>query len=274
MNFNSYIVKNVEIAQTVPLSCPPPQKLASNKGFRLFRRHTKRAFTLAETLITLTIIGVIAAVTIPTLVSKYQKHSYVTGLKKAYSSLSNTMALAMHDDEVLEYDSSWSGGINWSRSQENIINKYMKVVKTCEYPNLGDCVEVRDSGYSIQSYNTTIYVTADGMTWGTTHGFAVDINGKKGPNQWGRDIFWFEIADYDQNGVAQGTVMPVGSKLYAKYWGDSNYWNYNPSSPRCTTESVNQHGKSIGKHDATYCTGRVLDKITVREARKILTSRS
>ena len=197
--------------------------------------------------------------TIPTLVSKYQKHSYVTGLKKAYSSLSNAMSLAMHDDEVLEYDNG--GGIVWHKSTDNIINKYMNVVKTCDYPNLGDCVEVDDNGSSIQGYTATINVTADGMTWSTTYGLNVDINGKKGPNEWGRDIFGFEIAEYNQNGVAQGTVIPYGSKLYAKYYNhDTNYWNDDPSSPRCTTEIVNQHGKSIGQNNATYCTGRVLEE--------------
>ena len=118
--------------------------------------------------------------TIPTLVSKYQKHSYVTGLKKAYSTLSNAMALAMHDDEALVDDGN--GGIDWERSKENIINKYMKVVKTCDSGNYEDCVEVNDAGYSIQGYLDTIYVTADGMTWSSS-GVAVDINGKKGPNE-------------------------------------------------------------------------------------------
>ena len=99
------------------------------------------------------------------------------------------------------------------------------------------------------------------MTWSTSSGVEVDINGKKGPNEWGRDIFSLEIADANRNGVAQGTVIPWGSKLQAKFHNyDGYYWNNNPSSPKCTTESVNQHGKSIGKHDATYCTGRVLEE--------------
>ena len=198
--------------------------------------------------------------TIPTLVSKYQKHTYVTGLKKAYSTLSNAMALAMHDDEVWEYE--WDGDIDWYNSTKNIIKKYMKVVKTCQHPNLGDCVEVNDYGDSIQGWSDTIYVTADGMTWSSTAGPTVDINGKKGPNKWGRDIFVFEMAYSDRNGVAQGTVIPIGSKLYAKFRGnDTEYWNNNPSSPRCTTEIVNQHGKDSGFwSSAGYCTGRVLEE--------------
>ena len=38
-------------------------------------RNVSRGFTLAEVLITLTIIGVIAALTIPTLMRKYEKKS-------------------------------------------------------------------------------------------------------------------------------------------------------------------------------------------------------
>ncbi len=260
MQFDSYIVQNVEIAQTIPLNCLPPtsQYSTSNKGFRFFKRHARRAFTLAETLITLTIIGVIAAMTIPTLVSKYQKHSYVTGLKKAYSTLSNAMTLAMHDDEVWEY---WNGDISCYGSTNNIIKKYMKVVKTCDSNNWEECVEVNENGRPIQGVygNDDIFVTADGMTWSSS--FSVDINGKKGPNRWGRDIFWFEMAEYNQNGVAQGTVMPYGSKLMTKYRGyDDYYWNNNPSSPKCTTEIVNRYGKNSGWSGAVYCTGRVLEE--------------
>ena len=49
----------------------------------------KIAFTLAEVLITLGIIGVVAALTLPTLISNYKKQTYVTGLQKAYSVLNN-----------------------------------------------------------------------------------------------------------------------------------------------------------------------------------------
>ena len=200
--------------------------------------------------------------TIPTLVSKYQKHSYVTGLKKAYSTISNAMALAVRDDEVWEYFSA--GSIDLYNSWPKIVKKYMKVVKTCEYSSLGDCAEVDDShGFSIQSTHETIYVAADGVTWSLTSGerISIDVNGKKGPNEWGRDIFVFDIAGYNTNGVAQGTVMPYGSKLYAKYTGyDTSYWNNNPSSPKCTTEIVNKYGQDSGWSQATYCTGRVLEE--------------
>jgi prepilin-type N-terminal cleavage/methylation domain-containing protein len=62
----------------------------------------KPAFTLAEVLITLAIIGVVAALTIPTVVRNYQKQETITRLKKAYSALANTTNLAMAEYGPLE----------------------------------------------------------------------------------------------------------------------------------------------------------------------------
>lgn len=60
----------------------------------------KIGFTLAEVLITLGIIGVVAALTIPTLVNNYQKKTYVTGLQRAYAQLQQVFKLAMAQDSV------------------------------------------------------------------------------------------------------------------------------------------------------------------------------
>ena len=57
----------------------------------------KRAFTLAEVLITLGIIGVVAALTIPTLISNYQKKVTVAKLKYAYSVLTGAFKMAEVD---------------------------------------------------------------------------------------------------------------------------------------------------------------------------------
>lgn len=57
----------------------------------------KRAFTLAEVLITLGVIGVVSAMTIPTLISNYQKIQTVTRLKQTYSIINNAMKLTAKD---------------------------------------------------------------------------------------------------------------------------------------------------------------------------------
>ena len=51
----------------------------------------RTAFTLAEVLITLTIIGVIAALTIPNLMQKWHDHADVQKVKEAYSILNNAI---------------------------------------------------------------------------------------------------------------------------------------------------------------------------------------
>src|SRR5574344_2121057 len=64
----------------------------------------KSAFTLAEVLIVLGIIGVVAAFTIPTLMNKVQKHEYVVGLKKAYSTPMDGWSRLLADEGVDNLD--------------------------------------------------------------------------------------------------------------------------------------------------------------------------
>src|SRR5574344_1910575 len=64
----------------------------------------KSAFTLAEVLIVLGIIGVVAAFTIPTLMNKVQKHEYVVGLKKAYSTQMDGWSRLLADEGVQQLD--------------------------------------------------------------------------------------------------------------------------------------------------------------------------
>ena len=58
-------------------------------------------FTLAEVLITLGIIGVVAAMTIPTLMTNYQKKSTATQLKKTYATISNAVRLSEEENGEL-----------------------------------------------------------------------------------------------------------------------------------------------------------------------------
>ena len=75
-------------------------------------------FTLAEVLITLGIIGIVSAVTIPTLVSNYRKHETVVRLKRVYNVLNNAMILASKDYGEVE---------NWDEcSARDFILKYLQ----------------------------------------------------------------------------------------------------------------------------------------------------
>lgn len=73
--------------------------LNMDKGLKMFRK----AFTLAEILITLGVIGIVAAITIPQIVSNYKKHVIETKLKKTYSLLLNTVRMSESENGNLQY---------------------------------------------------------------------------------------------------------------------------------------------------------------------------
>ena len=64
----------------------------------------KKAFTLAEVLITLMIIGIVAALTIPSVISNYQQQEFKTGLKKAVSVLNEAIQTNIAQEGETPYD--------------------------------------------------------------------------------------------------------------------------------------------------------------------------
>ena len=186
----------------------------------------KVAFTLAEILITLGIIGIVAALTIPTLIANYQKKETVSKLQKAYSTLSN-MTMMMHADNAY---SALSGTVSAEKT-EKFFNEYvLKYFKSpivsangvCLYPEAaGDCAAYKylnNVSFNVSIYTSyvmgRIYLTTfDGisyyfsvMSWvsetdedGNTVRHAVytaspkiwvDLNGTKSPNVFGKDVFY------------------------------------------------------------------------------------
>ena len=74
---------------------PPTYKgITSEVGWAFSPTKSKIAFTLAEVLITLGIIGVVAALTLPSLMAKHRKVQIVTSMKKFYSTFSQAVQLS------------------------------------------------------------------------------------------------------------------------------------------------------------------------------------
>lgn len=78
----------------------------------------KRGFTLAEVLITLGVIGVVAAMTLPTVIANYQKQVTVNKIKKFYTNINQVYLRAQADNG--EY-STWT-----YTNVEDYYNKYLK----------------------------------------------------------------------------------------------------------------------------------------------------
>ena len=70
-------------------------KISHNHGLR------SAAFTLAEVLVTLGIIGVVSAMTVPTLMQNYQRQSYVTQLHKVYNELTQAFLQFKNDRNAI-----------------------------------------------------------------------------------------------------------------------------------------------------------------------------
>ena len=164
-------------------------------------------FTLAEVLITLGIIGVVAAMTIPTLMAKIREHQTVSILKETYSILSQGLKLLDEQDEGKPEE--WGITGNNKESAEIIGEKFKKVLKIAvdcgttnernciykgKYKYLSDFKEPvsyadKDTNYKLILMNgSTIMLFGDNGTNKTVK-FLVDTNGASPPNTWGMDLF-------------------------------------------------------------------------------------
>lgn len=104
-------------------------------------RHNKSAFTLAEVLITLGIIGVVAALTLPMLLAQHRKSVVETRLAKFYSTMSQANAMATADyGDITEWGNfetikeTDENGVNQPIANTEFFNKYfapyIKTLKT------------------------------------------------------------------------------------------------------------------------------------------------
>ena len=189
----------------------------------------KIAFTLAETLITLGIIGIVAAMTIPNLMSEHRKRVTVTKLKKSISIVNQAYRLSIADqgqpqiDDALTMDLEdyfnkyWAPYIKYST--------YCKTYDICGYssklpfktlagnnwtyqltPDANFTFETNDAMvYSIQlrgycSKPTCEYVNGKYGTNGNMN-VLIDINGSKGPNILGKDVFYLSGSLIDVIGI-------------------------------------------------------------------------
>ena len=192
-------------------------KPSHNHGLR------SAAFTLAEVLVTLGIIGVVSAMTVPTLMQNYQRQSYVTQLHKVYNEMSQGFQQMMTDRNALNLKET--GLLNTTEQATETFKNYFKVVQDCGN-NFSPCFasEYRSTtGSSIKpaeaNWWSSSFVLADGAAIGL-HGLIdysagnvsypygymyVDINGAKGPNITGRDFFLFY---YFNDGTLDDVVTP------------------------------------------------------------------
>ena len=186
------------------------------------------AFTLAEVLITLGIIGIVAALTLPSVINKFQMKTFEVAFKKEYSVLNNAINLLQLEEsidkcymtivnsptETNPYNTSYaSEGADCSALKQGLINK-LKLTQISKsgisYPKREQVL--KDGGVAVNdtySYDAAqVYSSAFLLPDGAILMFAqnlyeksaynvyfiIDVNGKKGPNKWGYDVFFLTLS--------------------------------------------------------------------------------
>ena len=192
------MTKQIATVTSSPRNCTCHYELCEAKRSNLRK---KCAFTLAEVLITLGIIGVVVAITMPMLIGKYQKMVWYNQFKKAASQLENAVKMYEVDNGCIGNILDCLGGRQLSTGD---IVKYFKtslIINGDDYicSKIQETVYNGSGGGSIECSGTPdAFITTDGIFitmfadegWG--NGGFLDINGPyKGPNKKGRDVFIF-----------------------------------------------------------------------------------
>ena len=218
----------------------------------------KVAFTLAEVLITLGIIGVVAALTIPNVIQHYKKQEVVARLKSAESIFSQMLYFSVAENgdpqnwDLADHEGASSQTTSGKEIATRVTEKYfLPYLKAKKYYGF---VSLEQAGYpvyhradgSLQEYNldkksakTCIIELSNGMTVflrsnstavdenGIFYfmGFLIyiDINGRKGPNVFGRDTF---LANIDTQKGKFGWYGSSSSRSSLKDACGGDYANY------------------------------------------------
>ena len=176
-------------------------------------------FTLAEVLVTLGIIGVVSAMTVPTLMQNHQRKTYVTQLHKVYNELNQVLLQYQTDRNAVNL---FEAGLSSQQSVYDLVTNYMKVISSCNtvtepcFPSASyKLISGTDVNKGDLDTAQKSFVLADGTSirikYGNTGNVLlfclVDTNGLKGPNILGRDAFIMYVY---KNGLIDDGVYTGG----------------------------------------------------------------
>ena len=224
----------------------------------------KSGFTLAEVLITLGIIGVVAALTAPALVQNAGTAKIGPTLAKVVSTLENANEQILHDEdatdlgkiaetseEYCELLSKYISGSSYDTTNKEFFNPSAKYYNNQPFSDLEN--QLLSAGILFKfsdNIDLLMFITnygyyAKGSFKGTYGNMYVDINGlKTKPNVLGKDIFVFVL---DRS----GQIIPEGSKTYA--WMrdvDVDVWTNSSGTSACNETKV---GNGMG------CAGSIFE---------------
>lgn len=224
----------------------------------------KFGFTLSEVMIALSLIGVIASLTIPTFISDTKNKANANKLATLVSNVENAFTSMIADEGVQDLSETAFAS---SPTVENL-SKYLKItgsankledlygskrpIKTIsgstKAPSTDRIFITKNGAYIIYNKSDKNHLeetikTLGGTINGSTGFLHIDVNGKAKPNLVGRDFFWFRVG-YD------GLLYPAGGLNFSILSHNNNtyLWYRADYGDRCTDSS-----KGIG------CTARLIE---------------
>ena len=217
----------------------------ANKFFSLPRREKRIAFTLAEVLITLGVIGVVAAMTLSNLIKNYEKYRTVSQLKKAYVTLQQAVMFAQNEYGNID---NWDYDLTPQKYMNTYIAPFIKNIKSSNnkyYLPDGTSIDIKYNG----SYKSVF-------------GIEIDINADRHPNVYGKDKFLFYILPKPKNYYNAGTGSfaknVIKSGLYPDGYGYSRNELKNDGWRGCNKRNdTSSSGFNTG-YAGAFCTGLIL----------------
>jgi len=202
------------------------------------------AFSLAEVLLTLIIIGTISTLTIQTLKNHSDETKYIASVQKAMAQIS----AATINIEAIHGDASL-----WNFSSNDTKTWYKNALNIIPFPNNKDIWTRSNMDASKTSSTKYNFMTADGMAWIINTGSykcgggvaLVDVNGINGPNVIGIDQHGFRLGhlcggENDTTKLGEFGIYALGDGLNDNdaTWACTAYiiknkkmpWLYNPST--------------------------------------------
>lgn len=196
----------------------------------------QKAFTLAEVLLTLVVIGIVASLTIPVLINNINQRSRIVALKEANRILSGAVQRIKTDN-----GGTLAGLFSGSGDIQNAFGNYIGTLKKCQ-TGTGNCWSNTTVGFDngditsswhFSTYPSSTILNGMNISFLYTHGssactstwigsgtevpaggvcalIVVDINGNKSPNMLGADVFDFWLF--------RDRIVPCGS--YIDKWSD------------------------------------------------------
>lgn len=197
----------------------------------------KKAFSLAEVLLTLVIVGTISALTIPTLKNHSDETKYVVAVQKAMAQISEATAnVELEHGDASLFDFSSTDVDKW----------YKDAMNTIPFPNGVNAWQRVEMSGNDPFDSKFDFMTADGMAWNISNGgykcgggvALVDVNGAKDPNIVGIDQHGFRLGsrcggDGGKSKIGDFGIYAMGDKLndYNGTWACTAYVIKNKKMP-------------------------------------------